>query len=40
MNGQIRHGRWGIPNQGNSQKGVNCYTTAEYKADPVTLYEG
>ncbi len=28
----------GNPIQGNPQKGVNCYTTTEYAADPVTHY--
>ncbi len=28
----------GNPTQGKLQKGINCYTTAEYTADPVTHY--
>ncbi len=30
----------GIPAQRNSLKGVNCYTTTEYTADPVSRFAG
>ncbi len=37
---QLGQLQMGYPTQSKPQKRVNCYTTAEYIADPITYYAG